>query len=58
MFCINSGTCRKVCIQRTSPGATEPGGCGDGIVGVVVGVALDVVGKDSEGIIGCSVGRR
>ena len=58
MFCINSGTCRKVCIKRNSPGATEPGVCGDGIVGVVVGVALDVVGMDSEGIIGCSVGRR
>jgi len=49
-----------VCIKRNSPGATEPWVGGDGIVvvGVAEGVALDVVGKDCEDIVGGSVGRK
>ena len=55
MSCINSRTCRKVCIKRNSPGAMGPW---DGVAGVVVCVALDVVGKDSEDIVDGSVGRK
>lgn len=54
MFCINCSTTGKVLIKRNSP---APIGyeVGDGILGVVVGVALDVVGKDCEDIVGSSM---